>query len=76
MTDQEIAAVFRDVYNDWWLKWKMVPATEKNLDAMSQEGYRLIRKHGAKPLVTHMVNELVNVLDERGREATNNGKKE
>ena len=68
MSNEQIAQAMNDVYNAWWLKWRDVPLTNQNLDRAAQEGYEIIRKYQATELVTHMVNELVRILEHRAKE--------
>lgn len=67
MSNEEIAQVFRDVYNGWWLKWREAPLTDDHLDQAAEEGYQIIRTFGAEPLVVYMVNELVRILERRAQ---------
>ena len=69
MDNDGVTAVFNEVYS-WWKKHRDTsPADNARLDLMAKEGYDLIRKHGAVELVTHMVNDLVNIAGGRNGNA-------
>lgn len=68
MSNEEIAQVFRDVYNGWWLKWREAPPSEPNLEAAGQEAYALMRKHRAESLVCRMVQDLMRIWEGRKNE--------
>ncbi|MCD8124252.1 MAG: hypothetical protein LUE23_04335 [Lachnospiraceae bacterium] len=64
MTNDQIAAAVRSVYNEWWLRWRNA-RTPADADRATEEGIEIIRRYEAAPLVVHMVNELVNTLSAR-----------
>ena len=64
MSNEEVTRAFNEVFT-WWKKYRDKPSEEKLLEQMSKEGYEISRKYHAADLVTHMVNELIRVMESR-----------
>lgn len=68
MNNSEIAQVFRDVYNGWWLRWREAPLTDANLDQAAIEAFDLGVRYQAEPLVVRMTQDLMRILERRKKE--------
>lgn len=64
MTNQEIAAAFREIYNRFWLKWRDRENTEQDFDKISAEASELLKKYPFK-LAQDMVLNFLDELDQR-----------
>ena len=71
MDNETIAAVLRDVYNDWWLRWRrrVISRYDPIWEVIVQEACELLDKYDHAPLVVYMVRNLMDELDERSRNA-------
>ena len=69
MSNEDVKDIFNDVYNNFWNKHKgaVLLPDDKQWESVEQEAKDLIIKYAGAPLVVHMVGELMNILDERGK---------
>lgn len=68
MSNEEIAKVFQEVYNGFWLKHRNTALDRfdaEGWDRLLNEGVALVQKYDGHPLVNHMVFDLINELDTR-----------
>ena len=71
MDNETIAAVLRDVYNGWWLRWRrrVIGRHDPVWEVIKQEACELLDKYDHAPLVVYMVRNLMDELEERSRNA-------
>lgn len=71
ISNQTIKNIFDEVYNVFWNKYKDLKLTpkDKRWEGIMQDVDEIIRKYNAEDLVTHMLNELIRILENRAKEA-------
>ena len=67
MSNQEIAAAFREIYNGFWIRWRDRRNTERDFDQIWLEAKKLLEKYRFQ-LAQDMI---LNLLDELGRRSDN-----
>ena len=69
MSNEDVKIIFHEVYNSFWNKYKgeILPPEDRKWEQIERDAKALIVKHAGAPLVIHMVGELLNILDERGK---------
>ena len=69
MTNQEVSAVFTDIYNGFWMKHRdNLPDISDNAgwEAIVNEGHQLMKKHDCC-LAKDLVSDLIAIMDHRAR---------
>lgn len=74
MDNETIAAVLRDVYNVWWLRWRrrVIGRHDPVWEVIVQEACELMDKYNHAPFVVHLIQDLLDELEERSRNAEKN----
>ena len=74
MSNSEIAQAFQDVYNVWWLRWRrrVISRYDPVWEVIVQEACGLMDKYSHAPLVVHLIQDLLDELEERSRNAEKN----
>lgn len=73
MTNQEVAALFDEVYNNFWLKWRDRKISEGDWDAVRQEAKQIADRYPGKLSIRILV-EMQMELEERQKGDETNGK--
>jgi len=78
LSNQNIKEIFNKIYNNFWNKYKdsVILPDSPLWYRVENEVMALVREFAGHPLAVHMLGELMNILDERGKETINNGRKE
>lgn len=69
MTNKEVSAVFKDIYNGFWMKHRdnlPVLSDEAGWDAVVREAGELMDKHNCQ-LARNMMADLTSIMDQRQR---------
>lgn len=71
MDNETIAAVLRDVYNGWWLRWRqrVISRYDPVWEVIVQEAGEILDKYDHDPLVVHLLQDLLDELKERSQNA-------
>ena len=74
MDNETIAAVLRDVYNDWWLRWRrrVISRHDPIWEVITREAQEIMDKYNHDPFVVHLLQDLMDELEERSRNAEKN----
>ena len=69
MDNETIAAVLRDVYNGWWLRWRrrVISRHDPVWEVIVQEAKEILDKYDHDPFVVHLIGDLMDELKERSR---------
>lgn len=70
MTNQEVSAIFTDIYNGFWMKHRdnlPLLKDKDEWDILVKEGKELMDKHDCQ-LASDMIADLLAVMDQRQRE--------
>ena len=69
MDNETIAAVLRDVYNGWWLRWRrrVISRHDPVWEVIVQEAGEILDKYDHDPFVVHLIGDLMDELKERSR---------
>ena len=69
MTNQEVSAIFTDIYNGFWMKHRnQLPdlADSAGWDAIIREGHYIMKKYNCR-LAMDLVSNLIAIMDQRAR---------
>lgn len=71
MENQEIAKLIGGIYNGWWNRWKqrVIPRRSRAWDTVVQEAGEILDKYEHHPLAVHLIQDLLDELEERSRDA-------
>lgn len=64
MSNQEIAAAFREIYNGFWIRWRDRKNMEQDFDQIWLEVQKLLEKYKFK-LAQDMILDLLDELERR-----------
>lgn len=71
MENREIAELIGEIYNVWWNRWKqrVIPRGSPAWEMVTQEAGQILDRHQRHPLAVHLIQGLLDELEERSRDA-------